>query len=52
MLHLAVNSTGSRFTTALLYSQTLVICMDTEGGVESVRINEVSVLSRLNLEKM
>ena len=52
MLHLAVNSTGSWFTTALLYSQTLLICMDTEGDVESVRINEVSVLSRLNLEKM
>ena len=25
---------------------------DTEGGIESVRINGVSVLSRLNLEKM
>ena len=25
---------------------------DTEGAIESVRINGVSVLSRLNLEKM
>ena len=51
MLHLAVNSTGSRFTTALLkhtVKPCLIICMDTDGDVQSVRINEVSVLSRLN----
>ena len=55
MLHLAVNSTGSRFITALVkhtVKPCLIICMDTVGDIESVRINEVSVLSRLNLEKM
>jgi len=32
--------------------QSKLVNTDTEGGIESVRIIGVSVLSRLNLEKM
>ena len=34
------------------YSRNPILNMDTEGAIESARINEVTVLSGLNLEKM
>ena len=43
---------GSKKQQTTIPSQTPLIRMDTEGGIESVRINTVPILNRLNLEKI